>query len=79
LFQWRRFRVVSGAFATLLLYGGVSIGVFQTSLSWTPPWPALGICAVLLVLGILLPSPRRKLAPVSSDSSGTPATEASGS
>jgi CHASE2 domain-containing sensor protein len=64
LFRWRRFRVISGALAVVLLYGGISIGIFQTALSWTPPWPALGICAVMLVLGIVLPSPRRKLAPI---------------
>jgi CHASE2 domain-containing sensor protein len=63
LFRWRRFRVIAGSFAILLLYAGLSIGIFQTSLSWTPPWPALGICAVLLILGTVLPSPRRKLTP----------------
>jgi len=79
LFRWRRFRVVSGAFAVLLLYGGVSIAVFQTALSWSPPWPALGICAVLLVLGIILPSSRRKLTPISPAEGSAPAAEASGS
>ena len=63
LFRWRRFRVIAGSFAILLLYAGLNIGIFQTSLSWTPPWPALGICAVLLILGTVLPSPRRKLTP----------------
>ncbi|RFC42495.1 MAG: hypothetical protein DVB23_003066 [Verrucomicrobia bacterium] len=79
LFRARRFRVFSGALAILLLYGGVSIAIFQTSLSWTPPWSALGICAVLLVLGILLPSPKRKLSPIKPDPQEPPSEEASGS
>jgi CHASE2 domain-containing sensor protein len=79
LFRARRFRVFSGALAILLLYGGVSIAIFQTSLSWTPPWSALGICAVLLVLGILLPSPKRKLSPIKPDPQEPPSAEASGS
>ncbi len=64
LFRGGRGRVVMGSVAVLLLYAALSMAVFQTSLSWSPPWPALAICAVLLVLGLLLPGPKRKLAPV---------------
>jgi hypothetical protein len=75
-FRGQRSRVVLGAFAVLLLYAGLSIAVFQTALTWSPPWPALGICAVLLVLGLVLPGSRRKLAAVtegpSADKAGEP-------
>jgi hypothetical protein len=74
LFRGRRSRVFSGALAILLLYAGISIAIFQTSLSWTPPWPALAICAVLLVLGLLLPGPKRKLSPVKTEAGPAPET-----
>jgi len=67
LFRGQRSRVILGAMAVLLLYAGLNIAIFQSALTWSPPWPALGICAILLVLGLVLPGTRRKLAPVESE------------
>lgn len=55
-----RTRAFLGGFLALMLYAIVSLLSFKTSLAWAPPLPAVGICAVISLAGLLLPASGKK-------------------
>jgi len=55
-----RMRGIAGGFLALVAYAIFCIVYFQSTLAWTPPLPAVGICAAITLAGLLLPGSGKK-------------------
>ncbi len=68
LFRLPRNRFLPVALFALLLYFAVQVVIFSATLTWTPPFAAMSLFALLLVIGLVVPAgptTRRSSAPES--------------
>lgn len=60
LFQFARGRFIPLWLITFLLFFGICVAIFRSTLTWTPPFFAFALFGLMLIIGLVFPEGKKK-------------------